>query len=245
MKTRPGPIFISVAEWSPRDSAAGQFFGSHIQTEVSERMSGGYMTRLFPKSNSSLLLHTGTALKSTVHRLRDDKYFLLDSAGIASPKLCLRDALTRVPSNTSFHNKVGFMGKPGPETEVNRSFLERYFIDIVAGDATAKAIATARVFDLIGGSADGTGSSNEPFILPPRKYRQKQALMELNKLWRQNKKVNGFILEKVRGGYLVAIGGYIAFLRFRPLINQKIMSSCSFTISSIGFIGKRPDIVVF
>nr|UZX50373.1 ribosomal protein S1 [Sedum plumbizincicola] len=208
-------------------------------------MSGGYMSRLFPKSNSSLLLHTGTALKSTVHRLRDDKYFLVDS-GIASPKLCLRDALTSVPSGTSFHNKVGFMGKPGPETEVNRSFLERYFIDIVAGDATAKAIATARVFDLIG-SVDGTssGSSNEPLIVLPRKYRQKQALMELNKLWRQNKKVNGFILEKVRGGYLVAIGGYIAFLRFRPLINQKILSSSSFTISSIGFVGKRPDILVF
>uniref|UniRef100_A0A7N0UA00 Ribosomal protein S1 n=1 Tax=Kalanchoe fedtschenkoi TaxID=63787 RepID=A0A7N0UA00_KALFE len=205
----------------------------------------GYMSRLFPKSNSSLLLQSGTALKSTVHRLRDDKY-LVDS-GIAAPKLCLRDALTLVPSDKSvstFHNKVGFMGPAGAETEVNRSFLERYFIDIVAGDDTAKATATARVFDLIG-SVDESGSADEPLLLLPRKYRQKQALMELNKLWRQNKKVNGFILEKVRGGYLVAIGGYIAFLKFRPLINQKILSSCSFTISSIGYIGKRPDILVF
>ncbi|KAL9671292.1 hypothetical protein QQ045_008860 [Rhodiola kirilowii] len=202
-----------------------------------------YMSRIFPKSNSSLLLQAGTALKATVHRVHDGKYLV--DAGIGSPKLCLREALTVVPADKSvFQNKVGFMGPPAAETEVNKSLLERHFIDIVAGDPTNKAMAIARVYNLIG-SFDESGSANEPLILLPRRYRQKQALMELSKIWKQNKKVNGFILEKVKGGYLVAIGGYIAFLKFRPLINQRILSNCSYTISSISFTGKRPDILVF
>ncbi|KAL9688296.1 hypothetical protein QQ045_032716 [Rhodiola kirilowii] len=76
----------------------------------------GYMSRIFPKSNYSLLLQSGIALKATVHRVHDGKYLV--DAGISSPKLCLREALTVVPADKSvFQNKVGFMGPPGVETE--------------------------------------------------------------------------------------------------------------------------------
>ncbi|KAF4398827.1 hypothetical protein G4B88_028190 [Cannabis sativa] len=67
------------------------------------------------------------------------------------------------------------------------------------------------------------------------------AWLELNKMLRTNAKVKGFIVEKVRGGYSVAIAGFIAFLPFRVMMNQKL--SDRFTIESIN--PKSKQIVVF
>ena len=52
---------------------------------------------------------------------------------------------------------------------------------------------------------------------------------ELNKIWRTNRKVKGFFIDKVKGGYSVAIAGFITFLPFRPLIRGRI-SNDQFTI---------------
>ncbi|XAR51018.1 hypothetical protein NMG60_11005516 [Bertholletia excelsa] len=80
-------------------------------------------------------------------------------------------------------------------------------------------------------------------ILIPRRFRQNRASIELNKIWRTNTKVKGFILEKVKGGYSVAIAGFITFLPFRPRVSKKISKNDRFTIESIN--PKRTNIVVF
>ena len=155
-----------------------------------------YLSRSFPRSNSSFFLCSGNALQSEVLRLREEM-FLVD-AGLGTPRICMQDEPTGVPINraTRFENKVGSL-------------------DVVAG---------------------------EPLLLLPRRFRQNRAWMELNKIWRTNTKVKGFIIEKVKGGYSVAIASFITFLPFRPLIRRRI-SNDRFTIESIN--PKRTNIVVF
>uniref|UniRef100_A0A803R8T4 Ribosomal protein S1 n=1 Tax=Cannabis sativa TaxID=3483 RepID=A0A803R8T4_CANSA len=94
--------------------------------------------------------------------------------------------------------------------------------------------AAARFNDMVGSMA---GES----IVLPRRFRQNRAWLELNKMSRTNAKVKGFIVEKVRGGYSVAIAGFIAFLPFRVMMNQKLNDR--FTIESIN--PKSKQIVVF
>ncbi|XP_075097527.1 F-box protein PP2-B3-like isoform X2 [Nicotiana tabacum] len=77
--------------------------------------------------------------------------------------------------------------------------------------------------------------------LLPRRFRQNRAWMELNKIWRTNTKVKGFIIEKVKGGYSVAIAGFITFLPFRR--RRKRISNDRFTIENIN--PKKTNIVVF
>ena len=153
-----------------------------------------YLSRSFPRSNSSFFLCSGNALQSEVLRLREEM-FLVD-AGPGTPRICMQDEPTGVPIKRAarFENKVGST-------------------DVVAG---------------------------EPLLLLPRRFRQTRAWMELNKIWRTNTKVKGFILQKVKGGFLVAIGGFITFLPFR---RKKGISNGRFTIESINL--KRPNIVVF
>ncbi|KAE9595306.1 hypothetical protein Lalb_Chr17g0337341 [Lupinus albus] len=67
--------------------------------------------------------------------------------------------------------------------------------------------------------------------------------MELNKIWRTNTKVKGFIIKKVKGGYSVAIAGFITFIPFRCYKKRKRISNDRFTIESIN--PKRMNIVVF
>ncbi len=147
-----------------------------------------YLSRSFPRSNSSFFLCSGNALQSEVLRLREEM-FLVD-AGLGTPRICMQDEPTGVPINraTRFENKVGSL-------------------DVVAGESL-----------------------------------QNRAWMELNKIWRTNTKVKGFIIEKVKGGYSVAIASFITFLPFRPLIRRRI-SNDRFTIESIN--PKRTNIVVF
>nr|UDH53967.1 ribosomal protein S1 [Hemerocallis citrina] len=164
--------------------------------------------------------------------------FLLD-AGPGTPKMCMQDELTGVPINraTRFENKAGSLNVVSGESLIKKRILERFFIDLVAGESLIKERAAARFHSFVG-SLDVV--SGEPLLLP-RRFRQKRAWMELKKIWRTNKKVKGFLINKVKGGYSVAIAGFITFLPFYPLITQRIAND-RFTIKSIN--PKRTNIVV-
>ena len=176
-----------------------------------------YLSRSFPRSNSSLFLCSGKALQSEVLRLREEMFLV--NAGLGTPRICMQDELTGVPINraTRFTNKVGFL----------------------AGESLIKERAATWFKDLVGSTDVVAG---EPLLLLPRKFRQNRAWMELNKIWRTNTKVKGFIIEKVKGGYSVAIAGFITFLPFRSHKRKRI-SNDRFTIESIN--PKRTNIVVF
>lgn len=171
-----------------------------------------YLSRSFPRSNSSFFLCSGNALQSEVLRLREEM-FLVD-AGLGTPRICMQDEPTGVPINraTRFENKVGSLDVVAGESLIKKRILERFFIDVVAGESLIKERAAAR-FNYLVGSRDVV--AGEPLLLLPRRFRQNLAWMELNKIWRTNTKVKGFIIEKVKGGYSVAIAGFITFLPFR------------------------------
>nr|UPI49074.1 ribosomal protein S1 [Comandra umbellata] len=157
-----------------------------------------YLSRSFPRSNSSFFLCSGNALlQSEVLRLREEM-FLVDG----TRRICMQDEPTA--------------GVPIKERAAR-------FNDLGVGSTD----------DLVG----------EPPL--PRRFRQNRAWMELNKIWRTNTKVKGFIIEKVKGGYSVAIAGFITFLPFRPLtlIIRKRISNDRFTIESIN--PKRTNIVIW
>ena len=193
-----------------------------------------YLSRSFPRSNSSFFLCSGNALQSEVLRLREEM-FLVD-AGPGTPRICMQDEPTGVPINRAarFENKVGSLDVVAGESLIKEQILERFFIDVVAGESLIKERAAARFKNLVGSTDVVAG---EPLLLLPRRFRQRLAWMELNKIWRRNRKVKGFILQKVKGGFLVGIGGFITFLPFRRISNGR------FTILSINL--KRPKIVVF
>ncbi|KAL9233892.1 hypothetical protein vseg_008827 [Gypsophila vaccaria] len=173
-----------------------------------------YMSRLFPKSNSSYLLTSGKALQSEVVRLSKDM-FLVDT-GLGNPKMCLKEELARVPSNpktTRFSNRVGFLDMVAGESNIQRRILERFFIDIMTGDSAIKERASGKLNDLVGPCTDAV--PGEPLLLLPMRYRQKLAGIELKRLYKRGGRVNGFIVSKFWGGYAVAVAGHIAFLPSR------------------------------
>ncbi len=199
-----------------------------------------YLSRSFPRSNSSFFLCSGNALQSEVLRLREE--MLLVDAGLGTPRICMQDEPTGVPINrgTRFENKVGFLDVVAGESLIKEHILERFFIDVVAGESLIKERAAARFNDLVGSTDVVAG---EPLLLLPRRFRQNRAWMELNKIWRTNTKVKGFFIKKVKGGSLVAIAGFITFLPFR-LLKRKGISNDRFTIKSIKKKGKRTKIVL-
>nr|QKO27486.1 ribosomal protein S1 [Apteria aphylla] len=164
--------------------------------------------------------------------------FLVDT-GPGTPKICMQDEPEGVPINraTRFENKVGSQNVVAGEYQIQKRIFERFFIDLVAGESLIKERAAARFNDLVGSQNVVAG---EQLILLPRRFRQNQAWMELNKIWQTKKKVNGFIIDKVKGGYSVAIAGFITFFPFSP---KKSISNARFTIESIN--PKRTNIVVF
>ena len=188
-----------------------------------------YLSRLFPRSNSSFFLCSGNALQSEVLRLREEM-FLVD-AGPETPRICMQDELTGVPINraTRFENKVGFLDLVAGESLIKDKILEKFFIDLVAGESLIKERAAARFNDLVGSTDVVAG---EPLLLLPRRFRQKRAWMELNKIWRTNTKVKGLIFRKIKGGFAVYIAGFVAFLPCRRL-KSKRRSKNLFTIESI------------
>ncbi|XP_068639195.1 small ribosomal subunit protein bS1m-like [Aristolochia californica] len=198
-----------------------------------------YLSRSFPRSNSSFFLCNGNASQSQVLRLREDM-FLVD-AGPGTPRICMQDEPTGVPINraTRFENKVGFLDVVAGESLIKEQILERFFIDLVAGESLIKERAAARFNDLVGSTDVVAG---EPLLLP-RRFRQNRAWMELNKIWRTNTKVKGIFMEKVKGGYSIAIAGFITSLPSRPLNNTQRIANDRFTIESIN--PKRTNIVVF
>ncbi|CAI9119071.1 ribosomal protein S1 (mitochondrion) [Oldenlandia corymbosa var. corymbosa] len=188
-----------------------------------------YLSRSFPRSNSSFFLCSGNALQSEVLRLREEK-FVVDT-GLGTPRICMQDELTGVPINraTRFENKVGSLDLVAGESLIKKQILERFFIDLVAGESLIKERAASRFNDLVG-SLDLV--AGEPLLLLPRRFRQNRAWMELNKIWQTNTKVKGFIIKKKRGGYSIAIAGFFAFLPFRRR-RKKGISNSRFTIKSI------------
>ncbi|KAI3929182.1 hypothetical protein MKX01_006418 [Papaver californicum] len=78
--------------------------------------------------------------------------------------------------------------------------LERFFIDLVAGDQLSQDRASSRFTSLV-------GSTDEMSL-----ERRNRAWSELNMCCRKNIKVKGFIMEKIRGGFSVGIAGFIAFM---------------------------------
>ena len=188
-----------------------------------------YLSRSFPRSNSSFFLCSGNALQSEVLRLREEM-FLVD-AGLGTPRICMQDELTGVPINraTRFENKVGSLDLVAGESLIKEKILEKFFIDLVAGESLIKERAAARFNDLVGSTDVVAG---EPLLLLPRRFRQKRAWMELNKIWRTNTKVKGLIFRKIKGGFAVYIAGFVAFLRCRRL-KSKRRSKNLFTIKSI------------
>nr|WHL30866.1 ribosomal protein S1 [Dendrobium loddigesii] len=200
-----------------------------------------YWSRSFPRSNSSFLLCSGNASQSSVLRLRFREEMFLVDAGPGTPKICMQDEPTGVPIHraTRFENKVGSLNVVAGESLIKKRILERFFIDLVAGESLIKERAAARFHDFWG-SLDVV--AGEPLLLLPRRFRQNRAWVELQKIWRTKKKVKGFLIDKVKGGYLVAITGFITFLPFYPLIIQRIAND-RFTIESIN--PKRTNIVVF
>lgn len=179
-------------------------------------------SRSFPRSNSSFFLCSGNASQSSVLRLRLREEMFLVDAGPGTPRICMQDELTRVPINRAarFENKVGFLNVVAGESLIKEQIFERFFIDLVAGESLIKERAAARFNDFVG-SLDVV--AGEPLLLLPRRFRQNRAWMELKR--RTNKKaLAGFIIDKVIGGYSVAIAGFITFLPFSPLTYQRLQS---------------------
>nr|XP_043620143.1 ribosomal protein S1, mitochondrial-like [Erigeron canadensis] len=202
-----------------------------------------YMKKLFQKSNSSFLLSSGKAITAQVSRFKDNNMFIVD-AGIGTPKLTTHEEIRSIPANpsiTTFENKVGFVESTGSETLIKTQMLERMFVDLVAGEPAMKERATARFNDIVAGSVDSV--SGEPAVMMPRRFLQKQVWSELGRMWNGHKKVRGFLLEKVRGGYAVAVAGYIGFLPFRSLIGRRKLSDDKYLIES--FNSKRNKFTLF
>nr|ULQ69492.1 ribosomal protein S1 [Guzmania conifera] len=198
-----------------------------------------YWSRSFPRSNSSLLLCSGKASQSSVLRLHLREEMFLVDAGPGTQKICMQDEPTGVPINraTRFENKVGSLNVVAGESLIKKRIVERFFIDLVASESLIKERAAARFNDFVGSLDVAAG---EPLLLP-RGFRQNRAWIELKKIWRTKKKVKGFIINKVKGGYSVAIAGFITFLPFSPLIKKRIAND-RFTIESIN--PKRRNIAI-
>ncbi|KAL0462730.1 UNVERIFIED_CONTAM: Ribosomal protein S1, mitochondrial [Sesamum latifolium] len=157
--------------------------------------------------------------------------YLID-AGVGRPRIAKQEELIK-PSETAgparLTNRVGFLNPSNRESPVKNLILQRCFVDLVTGDSRIKQQAAARFDDMVGTEAGGGG---EPALLLPRRFRKHRAWMELKNKWRANAKVKGFVAEKVRGGYSIAIAGYLAFLPSRQAYNRRITSD-RFMIESV------------
>lgn len=131
--------------------------------------------------------------------------FLVD-AGLGTPRICMQDEPTGVPIHraTRFENKVGSLNVGDGQSLIK--------------ERTATGFHSG--FGIAYWPLRRTPVAGEPLLLP-RQFRLFRAWMELNQIWRTNKKVKGLILEKVKGGYSVAIAGFITFLPFRSLKQKR------------------------
>ncbi|KAL3622503.1 40S ribosomal protein S1 [Castilleja foliolosa] len=182
-----------------------------------------YMSRLFQRSNSSFFLRSGVALEAKVVRLREEMYLI--DAGVGRPRIATQNELIKTPKTAgpaTFSTQVGFLNPSDRDLPVKNLILQRCFVDLVTGDSRTKQQAAAK-FDDIVGQNDAVGGGEQPLLLP-RRFRKQRAWLELKNLWSANAKVKGFVAEKVRGGYSIAIAGYLAFLPYRQVYNKRIQS---------------------
>ncbi|KAL6493868.1 40S ribosomal protein S1 [Orobanche gracilis] len=133
-----------------------------------------YMSRLFPRSNSSFFLRSGNALEAKSVRLSEEMYLI--DAGVGRPRIATQNEINKPPETS------------GPTS--------RCFVDLVTGDSRTKQQAAARFNDILGQN-DAVGSGDQPLLLP-RRFRKHRAFLELKNMWRANAKVKGFVTEKVK-----------------------------------------------
>ncbi|KAK4409882.1 Ribosomal protein S1, mitochondrial [Sesamum angolense] len=158
--------------------------------------------------------------------------YLID-AGMGRPRIATQEELIKPPETAAparLTNRVGFLNPSNRESPVKNIVLQRCFVDLVTGDSRIKQQAAARFDDMVGQTETG-GGGEQPLLLP-RRFRKHRAWMELKNKWRANAKVKGFVAEKVRGGYSIAIAGYLAFLPSRQAYNRRITSD-RFMIESV------------
>nr|YP_009355857.1 ribosomal protein S1 [Diplostephium hartwegii]YP_010943857.1 ribosomal protein S1 [Aster batangensis]YP_010943984.1 ribosomal protein S1 [Dichrocephala benthamii]AOW70632.1 ribosomal protein S1 [Diplostephium hartwegii]WLW15495.1 ribosomal protein S1 [Aster batangensis]WLW15620.1 ribosomal protein S1 [Dichrocephala benthamii] len=119
--------------------------------------------------------------------------FLVD-AGLGTARMSMQDEPKGVPINraTRFENKVGSLDLVASESLIKKQIFFRFFMDLVTGESLIKERAAARFNDLVGSTDVVAG---EPLLLLPRRFTQNRAWMELNKIWRTNRKVK-FLLIK-------------------------------------------------
>ncbi|KAL4183151.1 hypothetical protein AMTRI_Chr11g96700 [Amborella trichopoda] len=177
-----------------------------------------YLSQSLRRSNASFLLCSGNTSQSSILCLGEE--MSLVDTGPGTPRICMQDEHTRVP--------------------IDRAALRiRFFIDLVVGEALINERATARIENNV---ASLNVVAGEPLLLLPRRRRQNRAWMELSKIWQTNKRVKGFLMDKVKGGYLVAIAGFITFLPFCTLKSKRIAND-RFTTEIIN--PKRMKIMVW
>jgi len=155
-----------------------------------------YWSRSFPRSNSSFFLSSGYASKSSVIRLREDK-FLVDT-GLGTPKIRMKDELTNVPQyrrTARFENKVGYSFNvvAGESTLKKRRNYERFFKDLVAGESRIKERAANNLNSFLGPLDVAAG---EPLVLP-RRFRQNLAQKGVKQILRMIKLVKD--IARLRG----------------------------------------------
>eukprot|EP00252_Welwitschia_mirabilis_P014874 TRINITY_DN3292_c0_g1_i1.p1 TRINITY_DN3292_c0_g1~~TRINITY_DN3292_c0_g1_i1.p1 ORF type:complete len:222 (-),score=11.49 TRINITY_DN3292_c0_g1_i1:347-1012(-) len=208
-----------------------------------------YTARLFAKSNSSISLRTGQALKASINKLG-----VMDT-GLGKPVSCSENELvrSRSPATDGSRNatvgyldrseaRLGFLhalrsitgtstaGAFRPQSIPSLRDCELIFVDLMAGDDFARSRALSRAKDILG--CPSLGEEGSPLVIPPRSFRQMRVWVEIHKAWRYNKKVKGFILDKVQGGYAVAIAGFIAFLP-GTLVKNKTVTNYRYIIENI------------
>nr|AKJ25849.1 ribosomal protein S1 [Monsonia emarginata] len=208
-----------------------------------------YLSRSFPRSNSSFFLSRGSRLKSEVLRLDlDENIVFVVDAGLGTPRICVQDEILRVPINsaTRFENEVGFLDRVAGKSrkKIRRHILERFFIKLVVAKLPIKIKerTTWRLRSLLGSYGVMAG---EPPLLNPRTFRHILVFMKLREMRRTNTKVKGFFLKRLRKrlrrrkgskrSYLVGIAGFRLLKKKNPAFKKKKKKEGAF-YSSLGQI---------
>jgi ribosomal protein S1 len=152
--------------------------------------------QLFKKSNSSLNQLQGNVLDCSVSEIRGD--LIVVETGLTKSSVCfkseLNTSITKEPCVAKQHMHAGLPLK------------QACIIGIEQVEST----------------------NGEPLLVYPKLLqkicRRKLVWSELTKIWRssQNNRIKGFILNSVKGGYAIAIAGYIAFLPKSLRIQRKV-----------------------
>ncbi|KAI5000090.1 hypothetical protein ZWY2020_004679 [Hordeum vulgare] len=119
-----------------------------------------------------------------------------------------------------------FLVDAGPST-TKICMQDEFFIDLVANESLIKERAPPGLMILWTTDV----AAGEPRL--PQRFRQNRAWIELKKIWRTKKNVKGFSIKKIKGGYSVAIAGFITFLPFKKALHKKRIANDRFTIDSI------------